>query len=60
MLPLELLVLSNGEMVLCWEPQHCVHREKYILQTQRSLMLCFFLCVFCAFVPQLLEKAMLL
>ena len=52
MLSLELLVMSNGAKVLCWEPQHCVHSEEHILGTQRCysmetpLMLCFSLFVF--------------
>lgn len=34
-LSLELLVMSSGGKVFCWEPQHCVHSEEHILETQR-------------------------
>lgn len=57
MLSLELLVMSNGEKVLCWEPQHCVRSEEHILKTQRyysmeawsNMALWFFLFVFSVF-----------
>lgn len=56
-LSLELLLMSSGEKVLCWEPQHCTHSEEHIPDAQRCysfhavvLSLCF-LC-FCSLACQ--------
>lgn len=56
MLSLDLLAVSNGKKMLCWEPQHCLHSEEPKVSVETPLMFCP-LYVFCALVSQLIEKA---